>query len=89
MANLKSAQKQARQAKKRRAVNLQRKTAIKSATKSVLAAIEAGQFDKAQELLRDVEAKLARAKSKDVIHRKTASRKVSRLAKQIAKAQKK
>lgn len=89
MANLKSAQKQARKAKKRYQVNLTRKTAIKTATKKVLAAIEQGQPEKAQELLREVEAKLARAKSKHTLHAKTASRKVSRLAKRISQTKKK
>lgn len=87
MANIKSAKKRALQAVKRRHKNLARKTAIKTAIKKVHAAIEAGdQPDKAEALLKDVQAQLARAKSKDVVHANTASRKLSRLAKKVAAA---
>ena len=85
MANTSSAQKAARQNEKRRFKNIARKTAIKTAVKKVLAAIEAKDFngDQARELLRDVAAKLSRAKSKHVIHANTASRKLSRLTKRL------
>lgn len=85
MANTSSAKKAARQNVKRRIKNLSRKTAIKSAVKKVLAAIEAKNFDAAEAdtLLRDVSSKLSRAKSKRVIHANTASRKLSRLTKKL------
>lgn len=79
MANTLSAKKQARQNIKRRERNLSRRTAIKTAIKKVVAAIEQGQDTQA--LLSDVAAKLARAKSKGVLHANTAARKLSRLAK--------
>ncbi len=85
MANTSSAKKAARQNIKRRVKNLSRKTAIKTAVKKVLTALEAKNFnaEQADLLLRDVAAKLARAKSKHVIHANTASRKLSRLAKKV------
>ena len=87
MANTSSAKKAARQNQKRRLKNISRKTAIKSAIRSVLDSLEAPTFDAArtQELLGTVAAKLARAKSKKVLHANTASRKLSRLAKKVDK----
>ena len=86
MANIKSAKKKARQSEKRKIVNLARKSAIKTAIKKVLIAVENNEsIDTAKKLLADVASKLARAKSKKLIHRNTASRKLSRLAKRINK----
>jgi small subunit ribosomal protein S20 len=85
MANIKSAKKQARQNEKCRQRNLTRRTAIKTAIKKVLVAIEE-RSEQTKSLLNDVAAKLARAKSKGVIHRNTASRKLSRLAKRLYQA---
>ena len=87
MANTSAAKKAARQNEKRRFKNLARKTAIKTAIKKVLVALEDTTFDatKTDLLLRDVAAKLARAKGKKVIHANTASRKLSRLAKKVDK----
>jgi small subunit ribosomal protein S20 len=88
MANLKSAKKAARKSEKRRVINLSRKTAIKTAVKKLLASLEkGGDATNSEALLKDVTAKLARAQSKGVIHQKTASRKVSRLAKRVAATQ--
>lgn len=85
MANKKSAAKQARQSEVSRVRNLSRRSAIKTAAKKVINAIETGQpLDKTQELLSDVTAKLARAKSKGVLHKNTASRKLSRLSKKVS-----
>jgi small subunit ribosomal protein S20 len=88
MANIKSAQKQARQNEKSRMQNLARRTAIKTAIKKVHLSIEQ-QKDASQieALLKDVAAKLARAKSKKVIHGNTAARKLSRLTKKYNKSQ--
>lgn len=85
MANTKSAKKTTLQNEKRRQVNLARRTAIKTAIKKVLVALEEGQDTSA--LLSDVAAKLARAKSKGVMHANTAARKLSRLAKRAAQAE--
>ena len=90
MANIKSAQKRVRQAEKRRKVNLARKTDLKTAVKKVLIAIESGTpADKLKELMKSAEVKLSRAKGKGLLHAKTASRKISRLAKKVIGASKK
>lgn len=86
MANIKSAQKRARQNVVRRNRNLGRRTAIKTAVKKVLTAIEGGELEQAKTLLRDAESQMARAAGKRVMHSKTAQRKTSRLAKKIVVA---
>ncbi|MCL5875344.1 MAG: 30S ribosomal protein S20 [Candidatus Dependentiae bacterium] len=88
MANTKSAKKQAIQSEKRRQINLSRKSAVKTAVKKLLTEIASNDITKAQATLKDVEAKLARAKGKNVIHKNTAARKISRLAKRVSAAQK-
>lgn len=81
MANTKSAQKNARKNEKRRVINLARKTTVKTAIKKVLIALEESESAaKVQELLREAQAQLARAKNKHLIHANNASRKISRLA---------
>ncbi len=88
MANIKSAQKRVRQTAKKTKVNLARRTAVKTALKKVHVALANGvEAGKVQELLRDVQVKLARAQSKGVMHTNTASRKLSRLATKVAAAQ--
>lgn len=86
MANTKSSQKSARQNEKHRVRNNARRSALKTAMRRINICIatskETGQ---AQTLLKDVAAKLARAKSKGIIHKNAASRKLSRLAKRIAR----
>ncbi|MGE0206410.1 MAG: 30S ribosomal protein S20 [Candidatus Babeliales bacterium] len=87
MARLKSSKKRAKQNIGRRQKNLTRKTAIKTAIKKVVAALETGlSAQEMQTLLRDAEAKLSRAKSKGVLHANTVERKISNLAKKVAAA---
>ncbi len=89
MANIKSAQKQAKQAEARRQINLARRTSIKTAIKRVLTALEKTENpQEIQALLKDAEAKIARAKNKNLFHANTSARKISRLAKKVAQAQK-
>ena len=87
MPNIKSAKKRVEQTEKRRVNNLARRTAIKTAAKKVLLALENNQLAQAKELLKDVNAKLARAKGKNLMHANTAARKMSRLAKKVAQAE--
>ena len=88
MANIKSAKKRAKQNVFKKNLNLARKSAIKTAEKKVLKAIEEGGKD-IKEVFKDAEAKIARAKNKRVLHPKTAARKISRLAKKVATVNKK
>jgi len=83
MANLKSSKKSTLQDEKRRKKNLARKTAIKTAIKKVLLAVKENS-DNATELLNDVAAQLGRARGKHLMHKNTAARKLSRLAKKVA-----
>lgn len=86
MANIKSAKKRAVQTLKKRQKNLTRKSALKTAVKKVLkSVVEGSDVEATKVLLRDAEARLARAKGKGVIHKNTARRKTSRLAKRVAK----
>ena len=87
MPNIKSAKKRVKQSKKRRLQNLMRKSAIKTATKKMLSALDSNDISNAQELLKDINAKLSRAKSKGLMHANTAARTMSRLAKKVANAQ--
>ena len=89
MANIKSAKKRAKQTEVKRIKNLKRRTAVKTAVKKVVAAIANGE-DKAVtiDLLKKAEAQLARAKGKKVVHKRAASRKISRLAKKVSAAYK-
>lgn len=84
---IKSAKKRAKQSEKRRLVNTARKSAIKTAVKRVMEAIELNEVAKARELLKDAEAKLARAKNKGTLHANTVARKIGRLAKRVAAAE--
>lgn len=87
MANIKSSKKSALQDEARRKKNLARKTAIKTAIKKVLLAVKDGS-ENVSELLNNVAAQLGRARGKHLIHRNTAARKLSRLAKKVAAVKK-
>lgn len=88
MPNIKSAKKRVLQSKKRYQRNVARKSAIKTAIKKVLEAIDNQDADHAKVLLRDAEGKIRRAKGKGVFHANTAARKISRLAKRVAAVEK-
>lgn len=84
MANIKSAKKQARRSEKRRVINVDRKSAIKTVVKKLLLAIDKGEnIEAVQGIFRAAEAGISRAKRK-IMHPNTAARKVSRLAKKVA-----
>ncbi|MGB8367433.1 MAG: 30S ribosomal protein S20 [Candidatus Babeliales bacterium] len=87
MPNIKSAKKRDKQNTKRHVRNISRKSAIKSSMKKVVEAIENNDIDQAKELLKKAQAQLARAKSKRVLHANTAGRKIGRLAKKVAAAE--
>lgn len=88
MANKKSAKKRALTNEKRRIKNVTRRSDIKTATKKVAEAVQGNDIVLAKELLRQAESKISRAKGKLVIKKNTASRKISRLAQMVAKADK-
>ena len=84
MANIKSQIKRNRQNEIRRVRNRAVRTSLKSATKKVDAAAAAGDLESAGTLLQDAARSLDRAASKGMIHKRTAARKKSRLARRVA-----
>lgn len=83
MANTKSAKKAARQTVRRTGANKARRSRLRSSVRKVEEAIASGNKDAAVAALKEAEPILVRTSQKGVIHRKTASRKVSRLAKRV------
>jgi small subunit ribosomal protein S20 len=79
MANTKSAVKAARQAVRRTGVNKARASQVKSYVRKVEEAIASGDKDAAKAALADAQPLLMRSAQKRAVHKKTASRKVSRL----------
>ena len=89
MANIKSAKKRIKQNESKRKINLARKTAIKTAIKKVIEALKSKMANETLvPLMKDAEAKIARARCKGVIPKNTACRKISRLAKKVASLKK-
>ncbi|HOO11459.1 MAG TPA: 30S ribosomal protein S20 [Bacillota bacterium] len=86
MANIKSAEKRARIAKVRTARNRAYKSAVKTATKKFDAALNSGDVNQAREAFVKAEKQLDKAANKGVIHKNTAARKKSKLAKRLNKA---
>jgi small subunit ribosomal protein S20 len=83
MANTKSAKKAARQMISRTEVNKNRRSAVKTEVRKVEEAIASGNKDAAVSALKSAQPSLVRTAQKGVMHPKTASRKVSRLAQRI------
>ncbi len=80
MASHKSAEKRARQTERRTAVNSARRSRVRGSIKKVEEAIASGDKAAAAAAFKAAEPQLARSAQKGVIHSRTASRKVSRLA---------
>jgi small subunit ribosomal protein S20 len=85
MANTKSAKKAARQTLRRTAVNQARRSSMRTAVRNVDAALAAGDKDAALAALKSAEPAMMRAARHGIMHKKKASRKVSRLAQRVAK----
>ena len=83
MANHKSAEKRLRQTQKRTAINRSRMSRVRTFVKKVEAAIATGDKGAAQAALQLAQPELHRAITKGVLHKNTASRKLSRLALRI------
>ena len=85
MANTSSAKKAARQALRRTEVNKARKSRVRTYVRKVDEAIASGDAGAAQAALKAAEPELMRAAQKGVMHKRTASNKVSRLAARVKK----
>lgn len=83
MANTPSARKRVRQIARRTATNKARISRIRTFTKKVETAIAAGDATAAREALKLAEPEIARGVTKGVLHKNTASRKISRLAQRV------
>lgn len=83
MANHKSALKRARQSENRRLRNRGYKTRVKKAVKDVRAAVAENAPEQAQENLKAAVSILQKTVTKGVIKQRTASRKISRLSRQV------
>ncbi|MGB0479139.1 MAG: 30S ribosomal protein S20 [Parvibaculales bacterium] len=84
MANLSSSKKMVRKIERRTARNRDQKSKMRTFIRRVDEAIASGDKTAAETALRDAQPLIARAGRKGLMHKKTASRKVSRLAKRIS-----
>ncbi|MCF8057120.1 MAG: 30S ribosomal protein S20 [Desulfocapsa sp.] len=87
MANHQSAEKRNRQSQVRRLKNRANKTRMRNAIKAVDTAIDAGSQEDAKVALQTALPVIAKTASKGTIHKKNASRKISRLTKRVNKMQ--
>ena len=78
-----SAQKRARQSEEKRLRNAALKSLLKTSAKKVLLAVEEKNVEEARKALARAVPIIQKIASKKVIHKKTASRKISRLAKKV------
>ncbi|MGA2094579.1 MAG: 30S ribosomal protein S20 [Sedimentisphaerales bacterium] len=83
MAHSLSAKKRARQSIARRDINRARKSRVKTQIKSFEKALAGGDLQKATEQFRLVVKRLDQVSSTSTMHKKTAARKKSRLAKRL------
>jgi small subunit ribosomal protein S20 len=84
VANHPSALKRHRQSLRRRDANRIIKSTLRTIVRGVNEAVVAGEPDKAREELGRASRALAKAASKGTIHRRSASRRTSRLARKVA-----
>ena len=83
MAHSLSAKKRIRQNANRRTINRARKSQVKTQTKHFEAAVEEGDVAVATEQYRAVAKKLDKTAATSTMHKKTAARKKSRLARKL------
>jgi small subunit ribosomal protein S20 len=84
MANTPQAKKRIRRNDRRAEINGARVSRIRSFLKRVELAIAGGDQKVAAEALREAQPELARGVARGVLHKNTASRKMSRLSKRVA-----
>jgi small subunit ribosomal protein S20 len=84
MANTKSAKKAARKIARRTEINKARRSQMRTFVRRVEEAIATGNRDTALAALKEAEPVIMRAAQKGVVHKHTASRKVSRLTHRVS-----
>ena len=85
MANHKSAEKRNRQSQVRRLRNKTNKSQMKTAIRKIDEAVIAGSADEARDALNAAIPVIAKTASKGTVHKKNASRKISRLTIRVNK----
>lgn len=83
MANSPQSKKRARQAERRTEVNKARRSRIRTYLRTVEEAIASGDKEAAATALRSAQPELMRGVTKGIFHKKTASRKMSRLSSRV------
>ena len=83
MANTSSAKKAVRKLARRTRVNRMRRSAMRTQLRKVEEAIATGDAKAATDVLRATESLVMRSAQKGIVHKNTASRKVSRLATRV------
>ena len=83
MPNIKASERSVKTDAERRARNFAIKSSVKTSVRKVSDAVATNQVDSAKELLSNAASTIDKAVSKGVIHKNTAARKKSRLAKKI------
>lgn len=83
MAHSLSAQKRIRQSAKRNARNRARKEEVKAQTKAFQATLVKGKVEDAEKAFKEVVATMDRVKFKSTLHKNTAARRRSRMAKRL------
>lgn len=84
MANTPQAKKRIRRNARREEINHARISRIRTFVKAVESALDSGNKAQAAEALKQAQPEMARGVARGVIHKNTASRKFSRLAKRVA-----
>jgi len=85
MANIKSAKKRSIQSEKNRIRNQSRASELKTISRKFFDALDNNDLTAAKEIMQLAESKIARARGKGLLKKNTASRKISRLAKNLNK----
>ena len=83
MANTPSAKKAARKIERRTAINKNRRTRMRTYMRKLEEAIASGDKSAAEEQFRVVQPIVMKSASKGIIHKNTASRKISRLSARV------
>lgn len=83
MANTKSAKKATRHAERRTEINKARRSRLKTYVRKVEEAIAVGDKEAANLALREAQPEIQRSAQKGIIHKNSASRKISRLSARI------
>jgi len=85
MANIKSQMKRNRQNERLRVANKAKRSELKTRAKQAVAASESGDAAATEAAFREAQKRIDMAAAKGLIHKNTAGRKTSRLAKRLAK----